>query len=115
MLLQLHRYVAGIVLERLAVLVAFGDSARLLARHLDKVAFPIPVAYLQRLQARLEPLLGLKARQPLVGAVPELARLVELTRVAGAYDLTALLRDRRRDQLPYPWRLQRLPERPDLL
>src|SRR5215211_8272568 len=94
------------------MLVAFGYSARLLAGHLDKVAFPIPVAHLQGLQARLEPLLGLEARQPLVGAVPELARLVELHRVAGAYDLRALLGDRRCDQLPYPGRLFHRPQYP---
>src|SRR5215207_3148534 len=104
-LLQLHRDVAGVVLERLAVLVAFWDRARLLASDLDKVAFAVPVTYLQGLQAGREPLFGLEARQPLVGAVAELARLVELPRVAGAYDLTAFLGDRRGDQLPHSRRL----------
>src|SRR5919107_1373476 len=111
-LLQLHRYVAGVVLERLAVLVAFGDRTRLLARYLYKVALSVPVAHLQSLQARLQALLGLEARQPMVGAVPELARLVELPRVAGAYDLTALLRDRSGDELPHPWRLLHGPQHP---
>src|SRR5215210_9535004 len=115
------------------MLIAVRDRARLLARDLYKVAFAVSVAHLQGLQPRLQPLLGLEARQPLVGAVAELARLVEFPRVAGAYDLTALLGDRSGDQLPYPrWlfhrpqpareqcgalrrRPQRLPERPDLL
>src|SRR5215207_7200126 len=112
MFLEPHRDVASVVLERLAVLEALRHQTGLLAGHLYEVALAVPVADLQRLEAGFQTLLGLEARQPVVGPVAELARLVQLRRVALAYDLAALLGDSCGDELPHPRRLLHRPEHP---
>ncbi len=100
------------MLERLAVLVVLRHRARILARHLDKVSFTVPIADLEGLDAGLEALFGLEAGKPLVGAVAEISGLVQLRGVAGADDLPILLGDSRRDELPHSRRLLHRPEHP---
>src|SRR3712207_3626840 len=63
-LLEFDGDISGVVLEGLAVFVAWRHRAGLLARHLDEVTLAVAVADLEGLQARLQALLGLEAGQP---------------------------------------------------